>query len=292
MNSVDDEMLQEKEGKVRGGVEEGCVSPSPTKSRDVSRKTKQEPDLHSAFPPLQGGKLKVEPGEGEVVGPGLGDESHGGLSPTRDMLPPASHHYGLGKEEVLGQLGPHHHLPGMGLEPSGLHPHLVPTDPTAATCNNFSVDSIMTNSRDGSPGERGQLPLPDMSSYGRPPAWSSPSSPSHYPASCLYNPGQTSLEELSNMTAACLNSQSQMGGLYSRQPPWYAMPGHHSPNSSILPNNPTSNEHVATFPQRDYFDTAPKPPSPGPECEGPYRSPGPYRTSYYQQQQQQECEKY
>ena len=90
---------------MRGGVEEGCVSPSPGKSRDVSRKTKQEPDLHSAFPPLQGGKLKVEPGEGDVVGPGLADESHGGLSPTREMLPPASHHYGLGKEEVLGQLG-------------------------------------------------------------------------------------------------------------------------------------------------------------------------------------------
>lgn len=285
--------MQEKEGKVRGGVEEGCASPSPAKGRDVSRKTKQEPDLHNTFPPLQGGKLKVEPGEGDVVGSGLTDDGHGGLSPSREMLPPAPHHYGLGKEEVLGHLGSHHHLPSMGIEAANLHPHLVPTDPGAGTCNNFSVDSIMTNSRDGSPGERGQLALPDMSNYGRPPAWSSPSSPSHYPASCLYNPGQTSLEELSNMTAACLSSNGQMSSLYARQPPWYAMPGQHSPNSStILPTNP-SNEHGTTFPQREYFDPAPKPPSPGPECEGPYRSPGPYRTSYYQQQHpQQDCEKY
>ena len=272
--------MQEKEGKVRGGVEEGCASPSPAKGRDVSRKTKQEPDLHNTFPPLQGGKLKVEPGEGDVVGSGLTDDGHGGLSPSREMLPPAPHHYGLGKEEVLGHLGSHHHLPSMGIEAANLHPHLVPTDPGAGTCNNFSVDSIMTNSRDGSPGERGQLALPDMSNYGRPPAWSSPSSPSHYPASCLYNPGQTSLEELSNMTAACLSNQNQMGSLYPR-PSWYTIPGHHSPS-----NIPPADQ---AFPQpREYFEPLGKAPSPIQACEQvPYRSPS-YRTNYYSQ----ECDKY
>jgi hypothetical protein len=255
--------LQEKEGKARG--EEGCASPGPGKRE---RKAKQEPEL-AAFPGGlgAGGKLKVEPGEGEGL-PGLGEE--GGLSPGRELLPPGPH-YSLGKEEGLPQLP--HHLPAMGLEPLQGH---IGTDPAAA-CNSFSVDSIMTASRDGSPGDRGQLP--DMASYGRAPAWS-PASPSHYPASCLY-PGQTSLEELSSMTAACLSGQGQMGGLY-RGGPWYAMPGHPSPNSLLPPG-----EH-APFPQRsDYFEAAPKPPSPGPECEGPYRSPG-YRTSYYGQ----ECDKY
>ena len=261
---------QEKE---KGRGLEESVSPGPAKGRE--RKAKQEPEL--AFPPLQGGKLKVEPGEGEGLA-GLGEE--GGLSPTRgEMLPPATH-YSLGKEEVVGQLGPHHHLPAMGLDPGLAH---LPTDPSVS-CNSFSVDSIMTNSRDGSPGERGVgQPLPDMGSYGRAAAWSSPSSPStahHYPASCLY-PGQTSLEELSNMTAACLSSQGQMGGLYARQP-WYAMPGSHSP-SALLP------EHAA-FPRAEYFEPAAgKPGSPGAECEVQgYRSPGPYRTGAYYQ----DCEKY
>ena len=272
------DVLQDKDGKSRGG-DDGCPSPPPSKCRD-SRKAKQEPDL-PPFPPLSGGKLKVEPGDEVSQAAGLGEEA-GGMSPGREMLAPHTPHYGLGKEEVLGQLHTSHHLSSMGLDPA-LHHHLT-TDPIAATCNNFSVDSIMTASRDGSPGERGQV-LPDMSGYGRSAAWPPPSSPSHYPASCLY-PGNTSLEELSSMTAACLSSQGQMSGLYPR-PSWYAMPGHHSPNSLLAPGD----QGPGAFPgpqRQDYFEAPGKPPSPGPECEGPYRSPQPYRTSYYGQ----ECDKY
>ena len=55
--------------------------------------------------------------------------------------------------------------------------------------------------------------------------------------------------------------------------------------------NGLDDDHPGAFPgpqRQDYFEAPGKPPSPGPECEGPYRSPQPYRTSYYGQ----ECDKY
>ena len=83
------------------------------------------------------------------------------------MLVGGPGHYGVIGKEECGLAGhPGHPGMAMSLEPN-LH-HLT-GDPGVA-CNNFSVDSIMTNSRDGSPGERGQLALPEMSNYGRPPA--------------------------------------------------------------------------------------------------------------------------
>ena len=118
-------------------------------------------------------------------------------------------------------------------------------------------------------------------------AWGGNVSPS-YPA-CLY-PGQTSLEELSSMTAACLSSQGNMTtGLYPR-PNWYTMPGHHSP-SNIGPaatDQPFSQA-------REYFEPLGKAPSPipagcgggGDQVTAGYRSPS-YRTNYYPQ----DCEKY
>merc|ERR1719336_3007824 len=169
----------------------------------------------------------------------------------------------------------------MAMEPN-LH-HLADN---TGQCNNFSVDSIMTTgSRDGSPVSHDNVQLPPHTGAYRPGGWSSAggNSPPSYPA-CLYpGPGQTSLEELSSMTAACLNNQSQMSSLYSRTS-WYTMPGHHSPSNIVNPDQ--------TFPQprADYFEPLGKAPSPLPSsgCDQvPYRSPT-YRTSYYSQ----DCEKY
>ena len=254
-------------------------------------------------------KLKIEPGDSSPHDCGLtdaeltarrlaalSDSDH--LSPRKDgMIPPIppphySDKYGVGgvisKEECLS--GPHGHpgpMSGMSLEPN-LH-HL--SDPSV-TCNNFSVDSIMTTggSRDSSPQPPpGPLPTggpgPDqVSGYRGHAPWGSANGHSPtYPA-CLYpGPGQTSLEELSSMTAACLNNQSQMSSLYSRTS-WYTMPGHHSPSNIVNPDQ--------TFPQprADYFEPLGKAPSPLPSsgCDQvPYRSPT-YRTSYYSQ----DCEKY
>ena len=245
-------------------------------------------------------KLKVEPGDSP-------HDSCGGLATMSDaelaarrlvaMTEAADHlsprkdgsmvvgggHYGVGKEECL----PHGHSMTMSMEPN-LH-HLAPGE-QPGTCNSFSVDSIMTTSREGSPvsGQHSSDPvqLPPHSGSGgyRPVAPWGGHSPT-YPT-CLYPgaPGQTSLEELSSMTAACLSNQTQMSSLYSR-PSWYTMPGHHSPNN-IGPSEPT-------FPQsRDYFEPLGKAPSPLPAgCAAdqmPYRSPT-YRTNYYQPQ---DCEKY
>ena len=105
----------------------------------------------------------------------------------------------------------------MAMEPN-LH-HLADN---TGQCNNFSVDSIMTTgSRDGSPVSHDNVQLPPHTGAYRPGGWSSAggNSPPSYPA-CLYpGPGQTSLEELSSMTAACLSNQSSMGSLYPR-PSW------------------------------------------------------------------------
>jgi len=225
-----------------------------------------------------------------------------------------------GKEDLHGQIINHmsspmnldqsHHRLDSGLPLPGHH-RLEPvlsnhniTDPTN-TCHNFSVDSLMTsreaggliNSRDGSglmaprdgsglmatregsPTQDGRSSLPDMG-YSR--SWGniSPGHGGHYPSPCLYPTSQTSLEELSSMTAACLPPPSHS---YSR-PSWYSMPGGHSP-SSIIPDQQTFSQ------SRDYFDSVPgKAPSPGPgPCQQvPYRSP-PYRTPYYEAQ---DCAKY
>ena len=272
-----------------GPLGEPGSPPTPAKRTPDSAKKcdpQLKPDLTS-FAPLGQAKLKIEPGESpggggcgmdlveaELTARRLGVVGDGDpLSPRN--IPPPPHYiekYGIGKEEAQSHLLPHHPTMAMSLEPT-LH-HL--TDPTGNNCNNFSVDSIMTTSRDGSPGagDTRVSSIPEMGGYNR--SWGN-SSPTHYPT-CLY-PGQTSLEELSSMTAACLSNQNQMG-LYPR-PSWYTMPGHHSPNSVV----PTDQ----SFPQaRDYFEPVGKAPSPIQSCEqGPYRSP-PYRTSYYAQ----ECDKY
>eukprot|EP00090_Calanus_glacialis_P030206 TRINITY_DN48667_c0_g1_i1.p1 TRINITY_DN48667_c0_g1~~TRINITY_DN48667_c0_g1_i1.p1 ORF type:complete len:479 (-),score=68.40 TRINITY_DN48667_c0_g1_i1:331-1767(-) len=270
-----------------GPLGEPGSPPTPTKRTPDSAKkcdSQLKPDLAN-FAPLGQAKLKIEPGESPSgCGMDMGDaeltarrlaalSDSDPLSPRKDgMLPPPPHYtekYGIGKEESHNHLLPHPSM-SMSLEPN-LH-HL--TDPSG-NCNNFSVDSIMTTSRDGSPGagDTRVSSLPEMG-YNR--SWGN-TSPTHYPT-CLY-PSQTSLEELSTMTAACLSNQNQMS-LYSR-PSWYTMPGHHSPNSIVPPEQ--------TFPQaRDYFDPIGKAPSPIQACDqGPYRSP-PYRTSYYAQ----DCEKY
>ena len=145
-------------------------------------------------------------------------------------------------------------------------PALQHMSEVAAGCNSFSVDSLMT-ARDGSPDGRlaglqdNRLSgLQDMSGY------------NHY-SPCLY-PTTSSLEELSNMTAACI-PQSLMSPPYSR-PNWYSMPGGHSPSAP---------EQQYAQP-REYFESLGKPPSPGACSQVPYRTP-PYRAYY-----PQDCEKY
>ena len=177
-------------------------------------------------------------------------------SPGKEIgLLPASHGY-MGKEETGGHLLNHVQIPGM--DPSGLQ---VMSE-VPGGCNNFSVDSLMTSREagGGSPVDNRLAGLQDMSGY------------SHY-APCLY-PTNSSLEELSNMTAACI-PQGLMAPPYSR-PNWYSMPGGHSPTN-----------HEQSYPQpREYFDPLGKPPSPSPCSQAPYRSP-PYRAYY-----PQDCEKY
>ena len=285
---------------VGGGGEEGMgggmggggplLGPEPPSPSSPSKRTpdlgkKCEPGLksdlsHSSSSSSFTPKLKTEPVE--PAGPlceaelsarrlaALSDHSEH-LSGRKESLLGPGPHYGLGKEEDQCRLAPHHlahsNMAAMGLEPN-LH-HL--TDPGVG-CNNFSVDSIMTTSRDGSPTGLQQ----DTGGYRT--SWTAGGNSPSYPA-CLY-PGQTSLEELSNMTAACLNNQNQMGSLYPR-PSWYSIPGHHSPSNLPPPDQP--------FPQpREYFEPLGKAPSPIQACDQvPYRSPS-YRTNYYSQ----ECDKY
>ena len=270
---------------VGGGGEEGLgggmggpLGPEPPSPSTPSKRTpdpakKCDSGLKSDLSQFTG-KLKTEPGESPVMSEGevsarrlaaLSDSEHLPLSPRKEVV--GGPHYSVGKEECLP---PHHlahgNMANMALEPN-LH-HL--TDPAIA-CNNFSVDSIMTTSRDGSPsgGQEGG---------GYRTGWGGGGNSPSYPA-CLY-PGQTSLEELSNMTAACLSNQNQMGSLYPR-PSWYTIPGPHSP-TNIPPGD-------QAFPQpREYFEPLGKAPSPIHGMEQvPYRSPT-YRTNYYSQ----ECDKY
>ena len=293
-----------------GGAPLGSESsspPSPTKRTPDSASKKCDSGLKSDLGNFTT-KLKIEPGE-SVDSPHdcglangitdqeltarrlahLSDSEH--LSPRKEGMGVPAHYdkYGLvSKEECLpGHPGHGHPVSmAMSLEPN-LH-HL--TDPNVS-CNNFTVDSIMTTgSRDGSPQPGAGVGHPGggdqvsgaMSGYrGAPWGGNSPTYPT-----CLYpGPGQTSLEELSSMTAACLSSQTQMSSLYSR-PSWYTMPapGHHSPSNIV--NNPDQ-----SFPQREYFEPLGKAPSPIQSgCSGdqvPYRSPS-YRTNYYSQ----DCEKY
>ncbi len=291
------------------GAPEGSLSPTPTKRTPDSSGSgssgakKCESGLKSDLGGNFTTKLKIEPGDsphGDLTASGHGmteaeltarrlaslSENSDHLSPRKEpgAMGMAGAHYGdkyglIGKEECgLGVAGGHPGHPGMAmsLEPN-LH-HL--TDPSVS-CNNFSVDSIMTTvSRDGSPDRL------DMAGYRGGPWAPGPGHSPSYPA-CLYpGPGgQTSLEELSSMTAACLSNQSGMGGLYPR-PSWYSMPGHHSPSNIVNPDQ--------TFPQTrpEYFDPIGKAPSPLPAgCgegeQGAYRSPT-YRTNYYPQ----DCEKY
>ena len=269
------------------GQETESLSPAPAKrAPDTSGLAKRcEPGLKSDLGGnFQHTKLKTEPGDSphsHDLGPGmseaelsarrlasLSDSDH--LSPRKEgaMLVGGPGHYGVIGKEECGLAGhPGHPGMAMSLEPN-LH-HL--TDPGVG-CNNFSVDSIMTTSRDGSPTGLQQ----DTGGYRT--SWTAGGNSPSYPA-CLY-PGQTSLEELSNMTAACLNNQNQMGSLYPR-PSWYSIPGHHSPSNLPPPDQP--------FPQpREYFEPLGKAPSPIQACDQvPYRSPS-YRTNYYSQ----ECDKY
>ena len=261
-----------------GGGMGGPLGPEPPSPSTPSKRTpdlgkKCEPvgpglksDLSHSFTP----KLKTEPGE--PAGPlceALSDHSEH-LSPRKEGLLGPSAHYGVGKEEEQCRL-PAHHLGHGNMAAMGLEPNLHQLTDPGVGCNNFSVDSIMTTSRDGSP-----TTVHETGGYRT--SWAAGGNSPSYPA-CLY-PGQTSLEELSNMTAACLNNQNQMGSLYPR-PSWYTIPGHHSPNNLPPQDQPFSQP-------REYFEPLGKAPSPIQACDQvPYRSPS-YRTNYYSQ----ECEKY
>lgn len=237
--------------------------PPPPGKRPLDSKKCESPLKHELSSVYPTSKMKIEPGDspgdcGMQDGRLMDHPTH---SPGKEDLLPPSHAY-LGKDEVPAHLLGHHlHMSGMSLEPSIQQM----SETGGAGCNNFSVDSLMTTVREGGSPDNRLAALQDMSGY------------SHYPPSCLY-PANTSLEELSNMTAACI-PQTLMSPPYSR-PNWYSMPGGHSP---------TNQDQVYPLPShqsREYFDPLGKPPSPSACSVAPYRTP-PYR-SYYPQ----ECEKY
>jgi len=251
--------LTDSPGGQAQGVNTGRHRSPPPGKRDSKKcETPLKHELVNSYPPLSASKLKIEPGDSpedcgladELASRRLIDQNH---SPGKESLLPSSHAY-LGKDELSGHLLSHVHMSGMSLEPS-----LQQMADVAAGCNNFSVDSLMTTTRDGSPDPR-VSGLQDMTGY------------SHY-SPCLY-PTNSSIEELSNMTAGCL-PQSLMSSAYSRSN-WYSMPGGHSP---------TQPDH--SYQPREYFEGVGKPPSPGACTQAPYRTP-PYR-SYYPHQ---DCEKY
>ena len=290
--------MQEKEGKRGGGQlqhqqlhEAGVPSPggplhqgvhqslgghrsSPPRTPSDPKKCESSPLKHELYPPLGTSKLKIEPGDspGAVGGDscGMTDEMTARRilgpphSPGKDIgLLPSSHGY-MGKEEVGPQLLNHVHIPGMDPSGGGLQ---AMSEVLGGGCNNFSVDSLMTSREGGSPVDNRltTAQLQDMSGY------------SHHYAPCLY-PSNSSLEELSNMTAACI-PQGLMAPPYSR-PNWYSMPGG---------NSPTHHEQAYPPQTREYFDPLGKPPSPSACSQVPYRTP-PYRTYY--PHNPQECDKY
>ena len=275
----------------------GAASPPSPSKRDG--KKCESPMKHELggmvgmYPPTS--KMKIEPGD-SPGGLDCGGLQDGRLmdqainSPGKDDgvggggggLLPAGHAY-LGKEEVPPHLLGHlHHMSGMSLDPSIQQMSEAGGGGgggggSTAICNNFSVDSLMTTvgrEGGGSPVDNRLAALQDMSGY----------SSSHYPPSCLY-PANSSLEELSNMTAAaaCL-PQTLMSPPYSR-PNWYSMPGGHSPTAAG--GGGQDQVYPPPHQSREYFEPLGKPPSPS-SCSvaPPYRTP-PYRTYY-----PQECEKY
>ena len=164
-------------GEVGGplGAPEGSLSPTPTKrTPDSSGAKKCESGLKADLGGNFTTKLKIEPGDsphGDLGASGNGmteaeltarrlaslSDNSDHLSPRKEPGGMVMTHYGdkyglIGKEECGLGVAAHPGHPGhpgmaMSLEPN-LH-HL--TDPSVS-CNNFSVDSIMTTvSRDGSP---------------------------------------------------------------------------------------------------------------------------------------------